>query len=245
MPGHQVFICHSSLNADVGREVVDYLEARGIRCWISFRDVAPGENFQEAIVRAIRDAPILLLLFSEASNRSNEIKKELALAGSFNLSVLPLRLSAIKPNEALLYELSTRQWIDGWPDRQVAFARLLTSIEEVLARVATGDPDSDQSTRIVVRPRVPPPQPDPPAPPRPPQASTIGPPSPPALGADDRARLRTLLVKHVGPIGRMLVDRAVAEQRGADAICAQLASHLPPNVDRAAFIRAARQIFPR
>jgi hypothetical protein len=232
MSDHQVFICHSSLDAATGRDLVAYLEARGVRCWISSRDVAPGENFQAAIVRAIRSARILLLMFSEASNRSNEVPKELALASSFDLTVLPLRLAAVRPNEALLYELATRQWVDGWPDRELAFARLLTVIADVLRRTTTGDPASDQSTRIA-RPG--------------PLSSAASPPprgAPMVVAPSAVQELRALLSRHVGPMARMFIDRAIAGESSAEAICTRLAAHLPPTADRDAFLKAARRLLP-
>ncbi len=48
--GGVVFISHSSEDRKPA------LEARNIRCWISSRDIGPGENFQEAIVGAIAAA---------------------------------------------------------------------------------------------------------------------------------------------------------------------------------------------
>src|SRR6185312_6942489 len=49
-----VFISHSSRDRKIAQTIAAALEHRGFRCWISSRDIGPGENFQEAIVRAIR-----------------------------------------------------------------------------------------------------------------------------------------------------------------------------------------------
>src|ERR1700731_71302 len=82
MPMHDIFICYSSQDEDKARGVLTRLEARGFKCWISSRDVAPGRNYQEDIVRAIEEAKVILFLFSEASNKTSEVKKELSLASS-------------------------------------------------------------------------------------------------------------------------------------------------------------------
>ena len=95
------------------------IESRGTHCWISTRDVAPGENYQEAIVRSIRDARAMVLVFSEAANNSDEIKKELSLASRYRVPVMALRIEDVEPSDAFAYELSTRQWIDafeGWDE---------------------------------------------------------------------------------------------------------------------------------
>ena len=59
----------------------------------------------------------MVLVFSEAANNSDEIKKELSLASRYRVPVITLRLEDVEPSDAFAYELSTRQWIDafdGW-----------------------------------------------------------------------------------------------------------------------------------
>ncbi len=68
MPTGPVFISHSSRDAAVAHEPAAALEAGGVACWISGRDVAPGANYQEAIVGAIAGARALVLLLTEAAN---------------------------------------------------------------------------------------------------------------------------------------------------------------------------------
>jgi hypothetical protein len=132
MGTHDIFICFSSKDESTARGVVDFLEARGLKCWISSRDVGPGQNYQEAIVEAIAASKVLVFLFSDFSSKSDEIKKELSLAGSRGAAVIPLRLCPIMPTGALRYELATRQWIDIFPDRDAALERLATAATEGL-----------------------------------------------------------------------------------------------------------------
>ena len=75
-----IFISHSSRDRRVAETICRGLENRGLRCWLSSRDVAGGDNFQAAVVRAIRSAKVMLLVFTTNSNNSDEIKKELVLA---------------------------------------------------------------------------------------------------------------------------------------------------------------------
>ena len=122
-----VFISHSSRDAALAHELVAALEASGVACWISGRDVAPGANYQEAIVGAIRGGRAMVVLISEATNTSDEVKKELSLASASGVAVYPVRLGAVTPNAALSYELATRQWIEGGEVAALA-ARLATAI---------------------------------------------------------------------------------------------------------------------
>ena len=104
------------------------LEQRGLHCWLASRDISPGENFQEAIVRAIGSARAMVLVFSGSANNSDEIKKEIALASHYHLAVIPVRVEDVLPTDAFLYELSTRQWIDAFDDWDRAMCRLADQI---------------------------------------------------------------------------------------------------------------------
>jgi len=123
-----IFITHSSKDQKVARTICTALENRGLACWISSRNVKPGQNYQEQIVRAIRTAKIMVLVFTANANNSNEIKKELALASQNNLIVIPVRIEDVTPNEAFAYEFATRQWIDMFDDWENSIARLVELI---------------------------------------------------------------------------------------------------------------------
>lgn len=112
-----VFISYATADRTEALKVCKAIERRGTRCWISIRDVPPGENYQEAIVQSLRTARALALVFTDAANTSSEVKKELSLASRYNVPVIALRLKEVEPTDAFAYELSTRQWInafEGW-----------------------------------------------------------------------------------------------------------------------------------
>lgn len=125
--GH-VFISHANANRRRALALCDDIEARGTRCWIASRDVKPGANYQEAIVQSIRDSRAVVLVFSEAANNSDEIKKELSLASRFHVPLMALRIEDIEPSDAFAYELSTRQWLDAFNGWDSAVDALLSNL---------------------------------------------------------------------------------------------------------------------
>jgi len=129
-----IFISFASQDSKTARTICTALEGRGFKCWISTRDIQPGENFQSAIVRAIRNAKVLLLVFTSNSNRSDEMTKELALASQQKLMVVPLRVENVDPSDAFAYEFATRQWIDLFADWEHEMnhlcARLSAALED-------------------------------------------------------------------------------------------------------------------
>ena len=123
-----VFVSYATADRKQALAVCNAVERRGIKCWISTRDVAPGENYQEAIVQALRSARAMILIFSSAANESDEIKKELSLASRYRIRVIALRIEDVEPADAFAYELSTRQWIDLFSGREKALTILVGRI---------------------------------------------------------------------------------------------------------------------
>jgi hypothetical protein len=135
-----VFISHSSRDKTVAETLCAALEQRGLACWISSRDITPGQNFQEAIVRALTQARVMVLVFSSHANGSDEIKKELALASQNRLAVVPVRVEDVLPTDAFKYELATRQWIDVFKDWEDAVGRLAAHVGEAIDQVPLAAP---------------------------------------------------------------------------------------------------------
>ena len=233
-PSH-FFICYSSKDQATALQVVQFLEAEGLKCWISARDILPGHNYQESIVAALEAADGLVFLFSEASNASAEIRKELSLAASGNRPVFPLRLSPVKPSGALRYELATRQWIDMFPDREKALGTLARTMHQGLAEVGQYGATARPVTPSEAAPRHPSngmvlAGTDA----RPPTTLIIAP------GGAQFEAIRALLARHIGPIAKVYVQKAAAEARTREEFCERLATHISASPDRTAFLKAVR-----
>jgi hypothetical protein len=127
-----IFISFASADRIVAETVCRAVENRGFTCWIATRDIHPGENFQESIVHAIHAAKVMVFVFTDNSNNSHEVKKEVALASRQNLLVIPMRVEDVTPSAAFDYELSTRQWIDAYDDWESAIHRLVQHLTEVV-----------------------------------------------------------------------------------------------------------------
>ena len=129
--GQSVFVSFATADRKQALSVCKAIERRDMKCWISARDVAPGENYQEVIVRSIRNSRAMVLIFSKAANDSDEIKKELSLASKYKLPVLALRIENVEPSDAFAYELSTRQWIDGFTGWDLSIDSLVGRINQI------------------------------------------------------------------------------------------------------------------
>lgn len=110
---HDVFISYSTKDKQVADAVCAYLEHEQVRCWIAPRDIRPGENYGEAIVNGLNGCHVLVIVFSENSNKSRHVIKEVERAVSKGSVVVPFRVQDIAPSGAMEYFLSSEHWLDA------------------------------------------------------------------------------------------------------------------------------------
>jgi len=107
-----VFVSYASQDVAVTNSVVEHLEHQGIRCWIAPRDVKPGAQYADAIVRAINEAKTLVLVLSQNAVGSSHVGREIERAASKNKQIIALKIDPASLTPALEYFLSESQWID-------------------------------------------------------------------------------------------------------------------------------------
>src|SRR5436190_4226431 len=110
-----VFISHASEDAKVATAVCAALEERGLSCWIAPRNVQPGAEYPLAIIDAISEAALVVLIFSRHANDSPNVKREIERAQHHGKPVLPVRTEPEAPSHALEYHLGSTQWFDAFP----------------------------------------------------------------------------------------------------------------------------------
>jgi TIR domain-containing protein len=136
---HDVFISHSSNNRTIANAVCAALEAAAIRCWIAPRDVMPGRSYSGEITRAIQQSRAFILIFSEHSNNSEQVLREVQLAANSRLHIIQFRIDAVSPSDDLEYYLSGPHWLDAvTPPLENHLAQLTSSMKALLALPPTG-----------------------------------------------------------------------------------------------------------
>ena len=98
---HDVFISYSHHDAEIRAEIVEKLESAGIRCWYAPRNIQPGEEWADAITRGLKDSRALILIFTEASNDSNQVLREVGLAVDLKKPIFPCRCDETIPSGSM------------------------------------------------------------------------------------------------------------------------------------------------
>jgi adenylate cyclase len=110
--GHDVFVSYASQDAAIANALVENLERHGCKCWIAPRDVRPGSQYADAIVRAINEAKAAVLVMSGSAVGSSHVAREVERAASKRKPIITFRVDAAALNLELEYFLSNSQWID-------------------------------------------------------------------------------------------------------------------------------------
>jgi hypothetical protein len=141
---HKVFISYTSKDTEVAKAVCKALEAEGIRCWIAPRDILPGEEYADAIIEALNTCQLFLVILSEESNSSPQVRREVERAVSKNLSILTFRIDNTILSKAMEYYLSNRHWLDA---SNAVFTKQLHSLSEAVHKLLEQSPAPKDETR--------------------------------------------------------------------------------------------------
>jgi AAA-like domain/TIR domain len=137
---HDIFISHSTQDRDVAGLMCAELEGIGLSCWIAPRDIAGGEAWDEAIMRGLEKCRMVLLVFSQVSNDSPHVKREILMAIEMKKKLLPVRIEHIHPGRQLEFILAGIQWFDAFSP---PFESHLSELKKQAARIVAQTVDAN------------------------------------------------------------------------------------------------------
>jgi hypothetical protein len=130
---HDIFICHAHADLNTALAACAKLEDAGVRCWIAPRDVNAGP-YARQLVHAITSASAVLLIFSDKTNQSEHILRELEIASKHQKVIIPFRIEDVPPNEDLEYFTLRVHWLDALsPPMETRLAELVAFVKRLLA----------------------------------------------------------------------------------------------------------------
>ena len=111
---HDIFISYAAEDKSVADTLCSHLENLGIRCWIAPRNIEPGEKYATAIIHAIENAEIVVVVFSHNSDQSAHVRTEIERAFNRGKIIIPFRIENIEPSDEIQYFVGSRQWLDAF-----------------------------------------------------------------------------------------------------------------------------------
>ncbi len=131
MPRH-VFISHSSLDKDAANAVREAFESNGLSCWIAPRDIIGGQDWSAAIVAGLEECPAVVIILSQNSNASEQVKREVQRSFEKHKIVVPLRIDDVIPTASMEYYLAPVHWINALDGVDAHLPTLLESVKQQL-----------------------------------------------------------------------------------------------------------------
>lgn len=105
------FISHASADEASARTICDYLEDRGLRCWIAPRDLPAGGDWSEEILRGVQMCKALVILVSSAANQSLYVISEVQSAAQHRKKFFPLFLENVDPVPGIGLPIKPFHWV--------------------------------------------------------------------------------------------------------------------------------------
>jgi hypothetical protein len=148
---HDAFISHCSGDKELAEKLIATLESHGVRCWAAMRDALFGPTYAKQIVDAIRNAKLMVLIFSAGANDSPHILREVEKAVDLRVPLITVRVQKVAPNDDLDYFLKVCHWMDAFTGSFDAHAlKLAAQIRDMLAQPAApaASPSAPPAPRI-------------------------------------------------------------------------------------------------
>jgi hypothetical protein len=92
---NHVFVSYADEDKRAVTFVCDALKAEGVTTWVSFRHIRPGENWDEAIERALAEASALVVIVSPSSVASRYVRAEVEEAIRKQKTVVPVIIEPV------------------------------------------------------------------------------------------------------------------------------------------------------
>ncbi|MEO8273751.1 MAG: TIR domain-containing protein [Chloroflexota bacterium] len=142
MTARDLFVSHSSDDAEPARALRTVLEDAGYTCWMAPDDIVGTDTWTEQILAAIAESKAMIVLVSTASNKSPHVSREVNLALGKGRPVLPIRIEDVAPGGSLEYLLSLVQRVDAFPPPVTVHRdRILRRLDTIVARPKATAPD--------------------------------------------------------------------------------------------------------
>jgi hypothetical protein len=128
----RVFLCHASQDKPAVRVLYQRLRTEGYKPWLDEEDLLPGQDWEQAIARAVRDADVVLVCLSQASiGKRGYVQKEIKdaldvadLQPEGTIFIVPVKLEECKVPD----RLSRCHWVDYFEER--GHERLARALQE-------------------------------------------------------------------------------------------------------------------
>ena len=103
------------------------------------------------IINAISNSALVLLVFSETSNKSHYVLREVNSAVSRNKTIIPFRIQDVLPSDAMEFYLGPAHWLDAFPE---ILDIHLDKITRIIDKLKAPEKKAKEKAPIIVGPQL-------------------------------------------------------------------------------------------
>ena len=114
----EIFISYARADRDRVLLLVERLREAGVTYWLDEGNIQGATLWGKEIVEAIRNAKVLVLFATEASFKSKNVAKEVAIASEWEKPILPVYLERVQVPDTLHYQLAGIQHVELFAEQE-------------------------------------------------------------------------------------------------------------------------------
>ena len=127
----KVFLSHSTLDREFAERLADAMREERFEPWLSEIDIKPGTNWVKGVDKGLRDADLVLLLWSPNAAKSIATEHEWTAAFDREITEKRLRLELVLLADCQRPELlRTRQYIDASQNQERGIGKVIQWLRE-------------------------------------------------------------------------------------------------------------------
>lgn len=153
---YDVFISYSRKDTQVIDRIEKELCKYGITMFIDRAGIDAGTDWAETIAQALYESEIVLFVWSENSNTSENTANEIALAIDYQKTIIPFKIGDFKADFKLSYRLVRFNRIDALPYNEGKVVELGAKIAKVLGKTMVQPKPGAVPERPATAPDAPP-----------------------------------------------------------------------------------------
>lgn len=112
----QVFVSYASSDKAIAYEIVAFLEKNDISCFIAPRDIDGGKSYAKALMEAIDQCALVVLVASSAILLSDHVLNEIEAVINKKKKLLPILVEDFEMSDEYRYYLGRKQRIVAYPE---------------------------------------------------------------------------------------------------------------------------------
>ena len=114
----EIFISYARADRDRVLPLGERLREAGVTYWLDEGNIQGATLWGKEIVEAIRNAKVLVLFATEASFKSKNVAKEVAIASEWQKPILPVYLERVQVPDTLHYQLAGIQHVELFAEQE-------------------------------------------------------------------------------------------------------------------------------